>query len=156
MSKKKLVIVISTYACVLVAVLGVMSYLRGRSLRDYRLAARYSAQEALEETVTAAEHMSLTLQKTPYATDGGMSAKLCSQVYADALAAEAAMSTLPFSTQELEEISAYLNQVGDYAYPVRHGGRDRLYTGTARQADGAGHPCRRPFRLTAQLADAVS
>lgn len=118
MSKKKLVIVISTYACVLVAVLGVMSYLRGRSLRDYRLAVRYGAQEALEETVTAAEHMSLTLQKTPYATDGGMSAKLCSQVYADALAAEAAMSTLPFSTQELEEISAYLNQVGDYAYTL--------------------------------------
>lgn len=118
MSKKKLIIIISTYACVLVAVLGAVAYLRGRSLAQYRLAARYSAQEALEETVAAADHMSNTLQKSTYATDGGMCARLCSQVYADALAAEAAMSTLPFATQELEEISAYLNQVGDYAYTL--------------------------------------
>ena len=62
--------------------------------------------------------MSAALKKSVYATDGGMCAKICSQVYADALAAEAAMATLPFSTQELEQISGYINQVGDYAYTL--------------------------------------
>ena len=116
--KKKLRIVLGTYACALIAALGIFSYVSWRNLRDYRLAARYSAQEAFEETVAAVDHMSAALKKSVYATDGGMCAKICSQVYADALAAEAAMATLPFSTQELEQISGYINQVGDYAYTL--------------------------------------
>ena len=116
--KKKLRIVLGTYACALIAALGIFSYVSWRNLRDYRLAARYSAQEAFEETVAAVDHMSAALKKSVYATDGGMCVKICSQVYADALAAEAAMATLPFSTQELEQISGYINQVGDYAYTL--------------------------------------
>ena len=116
--KRKAAIVLGTYALALIAVLGIFSYMSRRSLSDYRLAARYSAQEALEETVTAVSHMSGALKKSVYATDAGMRAKICAQVYADALAAEAAMSTLPFATQELEQISGYLNQVGDYAYTL--------------------------------------
>ena len=34
------------------------------------------------------------------------------------MAAEAALGTLPFSTVELEEISGFLNQTGDYAYSL--------------------------------------
>lgn len=116
--KRKAAILLGTYALALIAVLSIFSYLSRRSLSDYRLAARYSAQEALEETVTAVSHMSGVLKKSAYATDAGMRAKICAQVYADALAAEAAMSTLPFATQELEQISGYLNQAGDYAYTL--------------------------------------
>ena len=116
--KRKAAIVLGTYALALIAVLGIFSYMSSSRLADYRLAARYSAQEALEETVTAVSHMSGALKKSVYATDAGMRAKICAQVYADALAAEAAMSTLPFATQELEQISGYLNQVGDYAYTL--------------------------------------
>ena len=116
--KRKAAIVLGTYALALIAVLGIVSYMSSSRLADYRLATRYSAQEALEETVTAVSHMSGALKKSVYATDAGMRAKICAQVYADALAAEAAMSTLPFATQELEQISGYLNQVGDYAYTL--------------------------------------
>lgn len=116
--KRKAALVLGTYALALIAVLGIFSYMSCRRLADYRLAARYSAQEALEETVAAVSHMSGALKKSVYATDAGMRARICAQVYADALAAEAAMSTLPFATQELEQISGYLNQAGDYAYTL--------------------------------------
>ena len=61
--KKKLRIVLGTYACALIAALGIFSYVSWRNLRDYRLAARYSAQEAFEETVAAVDHMSAALKK---------------------------------------------------------------------------------------------
>lgn len=116
MSKeKRRRIIAATFAAALLIILGGYSLMAHRALTQYRRAARYSAQEALEETVYAVEDMSRTLQKSAYATDAGMRARLCAQIYADALAAESALSTLPFSTQELEELSAYLNRMGDYA-----------------------------------------
>lgn len=115
---KKLAIVLATYLCAAAAVLGIFSFISWRNMKSYRLAARYAAQEAFEETVTAVDHMSAALKKSLYATDGSMSAKISAEVYADALAAETALSTLPFSTQELENISGYINQVGDYAYTL--------------------------------------
>ena len=115
---KKTAIVLGTFAFALVAVLGLYSFISYQRLENYRLTSKYSAQLAFEETVSAVDRMSETLRKSPYATDGPMCGKLCSQVYADAMAAEAAMSTLPFSTVELEEMAGYLNQVGDYAYSL--------------------------------------
>lgn len=115
---KKLAVVLATYLCAAAAVLGIFSFISWRNMKSYRLAARYAAQEAFEETVTAVDHMSAALKKSLYATDGSMSAKISAEVYADALAAETALSTLPFSTQELENISGYINQVGDYAYTL--------------------------------------
>ena len=115
---KKTALVLGTFAFALVAVLGIYSFISYQRLENYRLSSNYSAQLSFEETVSAVDRMSETLKKSPYATDGPMCGKLCSQVYADAMAAEAAMSTLPFSTVELEEMAGYLNQVGDYAYSL--------------------------------------
>lgn len=115
---KKSAIVLGTFAFALVAVLGLYSFISYQRLENYRLSSKYSALLSFEETVNAVDRMSSTLRKSPYATDGAMCGKICSQVYADAMAAEAAMSTLPFSTVELEEIAEYLNQVGDYAYSL--------------------------------------
>ena len=117
MSKRSLTI-ITTYALALSAVLGVYSFVSSRRLEAYRTSSKYSSMLAFEETVGAVDRMSRTLSTGVYATDGSMCGKICSQVYADAMAAEAALSTLPFATQELEEISAYLNQMGDYAYTL--------------------------------------
>lgn len=117
MSRKN-AIVLGTFAFALVAVLGIYSFISHQRLENYRLSSKYSALLSFEETVSAVDRMSTTLRKSPYATDGPMCGKICSQVYADAMAAEAAMATLPFSTVELEEIAGYLNQVGDYAYSL--------------------------------------
>lgn len=115
---KKTARVLSTFAIALILVLGVYSFVSHRRLEAYRLTSKYSSLLSFEETVSAVDRMSGTLKKSMYATDGPMCAKICSQVYADAMAAEAAMSTLPFSTVELEEMAGYLNQVGDYAYSL--------------------------------------
>ncbi|MDO4983487.1 MAG: germination protein YpeB [Eubacteriales bacterium] len=115
LTKKKTVILAATYISAAIIILGLFAAVCSQNLKKYRLASDFSAAQAFEETVAAVGSMSRTLAKTPYATDRDMCASLCSQVYADALAAEAAMSTLPFATHELEEISAYLNQTGDYA-----------------------------------------
>ena len=117
MSRKN-AIVLGTFALALTAVLGIYSFISHQRLENYRLSSKYSALLSFEETVNAVDRMSSTLAKSPYATDGPMCGSICSQVYADAMAAEAAMSTLPFSTVELEEIAGYLNQVGDYAYSL--------------------------------------
>lgn len=115
---KKVFTVITAYALAIIAVLGIFSFISYKNLNVYRQSSRYASMLAFEETVSAVDRMSNTLAKSMYATDGAMCGKICSQVYADAMAAEAALSTLPFATHELEEISAYLNQVGDYAYTL--------------------------------------
>lgn len=115
---KKLKIVLVTYVSAAVIVLGLCTWVEHNSLADYRLAAKYSSGRAFEETVGAVDGLSRALEKSVYATDGGMCSRICSEAYANALAAETAMSTLPFSTQELEQIAAFLNVAGDYAYTL--------------------------------------
>lgn len=115
---KKLKIVLATYVSAAIVVLGLCTWVEHNSLADYRLAAKYSSGRAFEETVGAVDGLSRALEKSVYATDGGMCSRICSEAYANALAAETAMSTLPFSTQELEQIAAFLNVAGDYAYTL--------------------------------------
>ena len=118
MSKKKGSILAVTYALAAFVALGGYAWAGHNSLEDYRLAAKYSSGRAFEETVRAVDAMSQALAKSVYATDGSMCGRICSEAYASAAAAEAAMSTLPFSTQELEKISAFLNVAGDYTYTL--------------------------------------
>lgn len=107
-----------SYITAAIAGLALLAYARSADLNDSRLAAGYSAGRAFEETVTAVDALSAALSKSVYATDGGMCARICSEAYAKAQAAESALSVLPFSTQELEQISAFLNVAGDYAYSI--------------------------------------
>ena len=106
------------YACAAIAVLGLYAGLSRSRLSDFRLAARYSSSRAFEETVGAVGNLSLALRKSLYATDSGMCCRICSDVYADARAAETAMATLPFSTVEMARISGFLGVAGDYAYSL--------------------------------------
>ena len=108
----------ASYISAALAALGLLAYARSADLNDSRLAAGYSAVRAFEETVTAVDALSAALAKSVYATDVGMCARICSEAYAKAEAAESALSVLPFSTQELEQISAFLNVAGDYAYSI--------------------------------------
>ena len=117
MSRKMKTVVIS-YAAAAAVAFGVYLYIGGANLADYRLAAGYSSARAYEETVYAVRALSAALDKSVYATDGGMCGRICGEVYANAMAAETAMATLPFSTQELEQISAFVNIAGDYSYAL--------------------------------------
>lgn len=116
--KKKAVILLTSYTAAALLALGLWAWAGHNALADYRLAAKYSSGQAFEETVRAVEALSLALDKSVYAVDGSMCSRVCSEAYANALAAEAAMSTLPFATQELEQLSGFLNVAGDYAYTL--------------------------------------
>ncbi len=107
-----------SYITAALAALGLLAFARSADLGDARLTANYSAGRAFEESVSAVDRLSAALSKSVYATNGSMCARICSEAYAQALAAESALSVLPFSTQELEQISAFLNVAGDYAYSL--------------------------------------
>ncbi|MBQ9687289.1 MAG: germination protein YpeB [Oscillospiraceae bacterium] len=111
--KFKRLLVIYT-AAALVA-LGAVSYVAEAHLNDYRRAADYSAARAFEEAVTAVDALSLSLKKLDYVTDPALGKSLCAAARAQALAGETALSVLPFATQELEQLSGFLNRAGDYA-----------------------------------------
>ena len=119
---RKYKIVLTTYVTAALLALGLWGWAGWHGLAGYERAARYGASRAFEETIVSVDRLSQALKKSPYAFDGGMKSRLCSEIYASAQAAEAAMSTLPFSTQELEQLSGFLNRAGDYAYTL--GGRN--------------------------------
>lgn len=115
---KKHKIIISTYTIAALVALGAYSFAAHNLMEDYRLAAKYSSARAFEETVSSVDMLDSALKKSLYATDSAMRSRLCSEAFTGALAAETAMATLPFSTQELEQLTAFLNYAGDYAYSL--------------------------------------
>ena len=121
--KRKFRILLATYGLAAVTALGIYSFAASNLLEDYELAAKYSSARAFEETVSSVDVLREALDKSRYATDKAMMSRLCSESYASALAAETAMSTLPFSNYELEQLGAFLNFTADYAYTLcRQGG----------------------------------
>ena len=115
---RKLRTLICVYLTAALLTLGVLSAVIYGRLTDYRRSAAYSARQAFEETVRSADALSLSLEKGLYASDGDIRAQLCAQAYAQAMAAQAALSVLPFSTQELERSAEFINIAGDYAYTL--------------------------------------
>ena len=110
--------IFGTYIAAALVVLSVCCAIGYSRLTDYRRAAAYSSRASFETTVKAVDSMGSALKKSLYATDGGMCSSLCGQVYASAAAAEAALLSLPFATQELENLAGFLNLAGDYAYSL--------------------------------------
>lgn len=107
-----------TFAAAALVGLGLLSAASLGKLRAYRRESAVDADRAFEETVTALDALSRSLEKSLYAVDGGMCAKVCAEVYADAGRAGTALSALPFSTVEMEELKRFISLSGDYAYTL--------------------------------------
>ena len=113
MSKiKKLALIYTVAALVILSVYTAVNY---KYLESYRTAAGYSADRGLEEAMYSVGELSKTLSESVYATDSSMCSLLCTRMCSQAYAAIGAMSSLPFSTLQLENTNALLNTVGDYA-----------------------------------------
>jgi len=102
------------YALAAIAALGGVTAMSCYRLQLYRTAADYSSARAFDETVAAVGELSLALKKLQYTSDDVLGRSICSNAYAEAMSAEASLSVLPFSTYELEKLSAFLNTAGDY------------------------------------------
>ncbi|MBQ6465223.1 MAG: germination protein YpeB [Oscillospiraceae bacterium] len=132
MSRKARVLIASYTGAALVA-LSIFSAVCYGHLRIYRRQTGYDAARAFEETVGGIDRLSRSLEKSLYAADGGMCGKVCAEICADARTAETAMSALPFSTVELEQIRGFLGLVGDYAYTLCREAAERGFTDEQRR-----------------------
>lgn len=116
-SRRALVRLVSFSAAALVALSLFSAVSQGR-LTAYRRQTAVDADRAFEETVGALNDLSASLEKSRYAGDGSMCARVCAEIYADAGRAGTALSALPFSTVEMEELKRFISLSGDYAYTL--------------------------------------
>ena len=116
--RKKTRILLASYLSITILALSLYAWAGQWGLGWYRRTANESANLAYEETVRSVQTLAAVLDRSPYATDSDMCDRICCEAYACACAAESAMATLPFSTWELEQLSAYLNTAGDYAHSL--------------------------------------
>ena len=123
--------ILGIYAAAAIAMLAVYSCVSHERLENYRLIAKYSSQRAFEETAASVQELSEALDKGVYAVDAGMCAQVCSDIQAAAQSAEAAMATLPFTTQELSRTAGFLGTAGDYAMSLAR--QDGEFTGEQRE-----------------------
>lgn len=118
---RKLRRVLGVYAVSAFAVLAILAALFAGHLRDFRAAARHSYELSFEQTAAAVDALSGTLEKCRYAT-GELCRALASDAYAQACAAKTALSTLPFSTVEMEQTKTFLGTAGDFVHGLCQNG----------------------------------
>lgn len=115
---KKAKFITGTYVVAALVTLSLLSAISYSRLAQYRRVAAYGARSSFETTVRSVDKMGAALQKILYATDSGLRGSICGEIYAHAEAAETALAAMPFATQEMENLSAFLNRAGDYAYSL--------------------------------------
>lgn len=101
-------------------VASVLAFAGLRRARALELYARANTQHAFDELVTSVSELSNALEKSLYVTDPALESALYTQVFGRAVTAQMAMGSLPWSSQELENVSSFLSRVGDYACTLSH------------------------------------
>ena len=137
MSKRKIscraLVRIVSFASAALVVLALFSAVSWNHLTVYRRQTAVDADRAFEETVGALSDLSESLEKSRYAGDGAMCAKVCAEIYADAGRAGTALSALPFSTVEMEELKRFISLSGDYAYTLCREAADQGFSEEQRE-----------------------
>ena len=115
---KKMKQILGIYTVAALVTLSLLCAIGYAHLTQLRRTAAYASRASFEAMVRSVDAMGAALQKSLYATDGGLCGSLCGEISASASAAEASLSALPFDTQELEQVSGFVNRAGDYAYSI--------------------------------------
>ena len=113
--RKRTTVRVITFLSAGLVVASALAFLGLRRARGLELYARASTQRAFDELVTSVSELSNALEKSVYVTDPALESALCTQVFGRAATAQQAMGALPWSCQELENMSGFLSRVGDYA-----------------------------------------
>lgn len=117
-SVKKRTLLIISYLTAAAVAFGILAGVNYERARRYELAMTNSYQNAFNQLVTAVGEVDAALQKSVCATSDGMLGSLCTEVFGKAMTAQMALGALPWSCQELEQTSAFISRVGDYAYAL--------------------------------------
>ena len=115
---KKMKQILAIYTVAALVTLSLLCAIGYAHLTQLRRTAAYASRASFEAMVRSVDAMGTALQQSLYATDGGLCGSLCGEISASASAAEASLSALPFDTQELEQVSGFVNRAGDYAYSI--------------------------------------
>lgn len=129
---RKLKVLLSSYLAAALIIFSAWLGLSVKSFNNLKMRSDYASGRAFEETLWAVDALSQSLGKSVYAK-GAMGSRLCAEICAEALAAETAMSTLPFATAELRELSTFLNMSGDYAYALNYKSHEQGFTEQERE-----------------------
>lgn len=98
----------------------------GFAVQEHSYAAQYERQlengytHAFHELTTAVAELDTALQKLQYANTLPMFHLLCTDIYGKSVAAQMALGELPNSDIFLEQTSAFLARIGDYACALAH------------------------------------
>ena len=133
--RNKRAILAVSYLLAAVLALGWLAWTEHARAERWERTASNGYQRAFGQLVTAVGEVDSALQKSLYATDSGMTGAVCAELFGKALCAQAVVSALPFSSQELEKTDGFLSRVGDYAYCLSRGAmRGQALTDEEREA----------------------
>ena len=116
--RKKTAVRLITFICAAFAVLGgFLIQARGETTGADRYI-RVSYRRAFSDLVSNMDDLDSALQKSRYATSQAVTAGICTEIFGKAMAAQSALSALPFASYELERTSSFISKAGDYAYSL--------------------------------------
>ncbi|MBQ3071811.1 MAG: germination protein YpeB, partial [Oscillospiraceae bacterium] len=118
MKKKRLYTIGLLYLSAAVLVFGVLAGTYYERAKRSELTLRYNYEHAFGELVTAVSELDTALEKSVWATSPALVGSLCTEVFGKAMTAQMSLSALPFSAQELEQLSGFISRVGDYAFAL--------------------------------------
>jgi germination protein YpeB len=117
MKKRTAVLVVSLLSAAVI-VLGIFSLMLRNRGETLERTIQVAHQRAFGDLVSSVAAVDNSLQKSLYATSPRMSGAICTEVFGRAMTAQAALSALPFSTAEIEQVSGFINRVGDYSFTL--------------------------------------
>ena len=142
--KKKTASIIIAFLSVALIITGLFAWKESADGMGHLRAGESYGSAAMGELASSLGAMDEALMASRYATNAPLFSQLCAKAAANAAGAVSALSAMPYSTQELEKLSGYLNSAGDWAlYLSREGAEGRLPDEETRKQLG-------------QISDAVS
>ncbi len=142
--KKKTASIIIAFLSVALIITGLFAWKESADGMGHLRAGESYGSAAMGELASSLGSMDEAMRASCYATNAPLFSQLCAKAAANAAGAVSALSAMPYSTQELEKLSGYLNSAGDWAlYLSREGAEGRLPDEETRKQLG-------------QISDAVS
>ena len=111
--RKKSFILLISYLCAGLVVLGGMVYRSEQRSEEYRRTINAGYTRAFAELSADVAELDMSLQKALYSTSPALLSALFSNIYGKANAAQTSMAELPFSDYTLENATAFITRTGD-------------------------------------------
>ena len=116
--RKRSLILLISYLCAGLLVLGGMVYVSEQRSEDYKRTINAGYMRAFAELSADMAELDMSLQKALYSTSPALLSTLCANIYGKANAAQTSMAELPFSDYTLENATAFITRTGDYAHAL--------------------------------------